>query len=52
MNSNGGLDLFPTQDSAVLASTAWATGLVDTPANTVIKRGERVRYLDFSGLLG
>jgi len=51
-NQSGGLDLYPTQDSAVLASTAWATGLVDTPANKAIKRGERVSYLDFAGLLG
>lgn len=51
-NEAGGLDLFPTQDSAILASTAWATGLVDAAANQVIRRGDRVRYLDFDGLLG
>jgi len=28
-NARGGLDLYPTQDSAVLMSTAWADGLVD-----------------------
>ena len=51
-NQAGGLDLYPTQDSAILASTAWATCLVDTPANKAISRGERVSYLDFDGLLG
>jgi len=30
-NAQGGLDLYPTQDSAVLTSTAWADGLVTTP---------------------
>ena len=30
-NAQGGLDLYPTQDSAVLTSTSWAHGLVDNP---------------------
>jgi molybdopterin molybdotransferase len=49
-NSQGGLDLYPTQDSAVLTSTAWADGLVDNPPNHAIAKGERVRYLPFSEL--
>ncbi len=49
-NSQGGLDLYPTQDSAVLTSTAWADGLVDNPSNHAISRGDRVRYLPFSEL--
>jgi len=32
------LDLYPTQDSAVLMSTAWADGLVDNPASRAIVR--------------
>src|SRR5437773_9492586 len=31
-NRQGGLELYPTQDSAVLTSTAWADGLIDNPA--------------------
>jgi molybdopterin molybdotransferase len=49
-NAHGGLDLYPTQDSAVLASTAWADGLVDNPAGHAIRKGERVRFLPFAEL--
>ena len=49
-NADGGLDLYPTQDSAVMTSTAWADGLVDCPANQPIRKGERVRFLPFSEL--
>ena len=49
-NSGGGLDLYPTQDSAVLTSTAWADGLVDNPPNRAIRSGDRVRFLPFAEL--
>jgi molybdopterin molybdotransferase len=49
-NAQGGLDLYPTQDSAVLTSTAWADGLVDNPAGRAIRRGEMVRFLPYSEL--
>jgi molybdopterin molybdotransferase len=49
-NEQGGLDLYPTQDSAVLTSTAWADGLVDNPANQAIRRGDAVRYLPYTEL--
>ncbi|HEY2336147.1 MAG TPA: gephyrin-like molybdotransferase Glp [Burkholderiales bacterium] len=49
-NEQGGLDLYPTQDSAVLTSTAWADGLVDNPANHAIRKGELVRYLPYAEL--
>jgi molybdopterin molybdotransferase len=49
-NSTGGLELYPTQDSAVLTSTAWADGLLDNPAKHVIRKGERVRFLPYSEL--
>jgi molybdopterin molybdotransferase len=51
-NSQGGLELYPTQDSAVLMSTAWADGLVDNPAGQAIRAGDRVRFLPFSELYG
>jgi molybdopterin molybdotransferase len=49
-NSQGGLELYPTQDSAVLTSTAWAEGLVDNPAGKAIRKGELVRFLPYSEL--
>jgi len=49
-NAQGGLDLYPTQDSAVLTSTAWADGLIDNPAKHAIRKGERVRFLPYSEL--
>jgi molybdopterin molybdotransferase len=49
-NAAGGLDLYPTQDSAVMTSTAWADGLVDNPAGRPIRNGERVRFLPYSEL--
>ena len=49
-NAQGGLDLYPTQDSAVLTSTAWADGLVDNPAGRAIRKGDMVRFLPYSEL--
>src|SRR3954466_217655 len=49
-NAQGGLDLYPTQDSAVLTSTAWADGLLDNPAARAIRKGETVRYLPYAEL--
>jgi molybdopterin molybdotransferase len=49
-NAQGGLDLYPTQDSAVLTSTSWADGLVDNPAAQAIRKGDRVRFLPYSEL--
>jgi molybdopterin molybdotransferase len=49
-NAQGGLDLYPTQDSAVMTSTAWADGLLDNPAGRPIRSGERVRFLPYSEL--
>jgi molybdopterin molybdotransferase len=49
-NAQGGLEMYPTQDSAVLTSTAWADGLVDNPAGRAIRHGDRVRFLPYSEL--
>jgi molybdopterin molybdotransferase len=49
-NAQGGLDLYPTQDSAVLTSTAWADGLVDNPPGAAIGKGDTVRFLAYSEL--
>jgi molybdopterin molybdotransferase len=49
-NRDGGLELYPTQDSAVLTSTAWADGLIDNPAGHAIRKGDSVRFLPYSEL--
>ncbi|MGB5079825.1 MAG: gephyrin-like molybdotransferase Glp [Burkholderiales bacterium] len=49
-NARGGLDLYPTQDSAVLMSTAWADGLVDNPAGHPIRAGDSVSFMAYSEL--
>jgi molybdopterin molybdotransferase len=49
-NARGGLDLYPTQDSAVLTSTAWADGLVDNPADRAIRTGDLVKFMPYSEL--
>src|SRR5205814_10493842 len=49
-NARGGLDLYPTQDSAVLTSTAWADGLVDNPAKHRIRAGDMVKFMPYSEL--
>jgi molybdopterin molybdotransferase len=49
-NAQGGLDLYPTQDSAVLTSTSWADGLIDNPAAHAIRKGDLVRFMPYSEL--
>ncbi len=49
-NAQGGLDLFASQDSAVMTSTVWADGLVDNPPRQAIRRGDMVKLLTFSEL--
>jgi len=51
-NAQGGLEIYPTQDSAVMTSTAWADGLVDNPPNHAIRRGDTVRFLPYAELYG
>lgn len=46
------LNIWPNQGSGVMSSVAWADGLVDVPPNTVIKKGDTVRYLSFTDLMG
>jgi molybdopterin molybdotransferase len=52
LNRAGGLELYPNQGSAVLTSAVWADGLVDNPERHPIARGDMVRFLPFSELLG
>jgi len=51
LNSDGGLDLFANQSSAVLTSTVWGDGLIDNPPGHAIAAGEFVRFMPFSELL-
>ncbi|MBN8507889.1 MAG: molybdopterin molybdotransferase MoeA, partial [Burkholderiales bacterium] len=51
-DGQGGLEAFPNQSSGVLTSTVWADGLVDNPPGQVIRRGDTVRYLPLSELVG
>lgn len=51
-NTAGGLDLFPNQSSGVLTSITWADGLVDNPSGQTIVRGDRVKFIAFSEVLG
>lgn len=44
--------LFPNQSSGVLTSMAWADGLVDIPVDSTIARGQAVRFIPFSELVG
>ena len=49
-NDDGGLDLYPSQDSAVMTSTVWADGLIDNAPRQAIRRGDMVKLLTFSEL--
>lgn len=48
-NARGGLDLYPTQDSAVISSAAWADGVAVIPAGATILPGDMVEYLPGPG---
>jgi molybdopterin molybdotransferase len=50
VNATGGLDLFGSQNSAVLTSCVWGDGIVDNPPERPIARGDVVRYLPFAEL--
>ena len=50
-NAQGGLDLFPNQNSSVLTSVHWADGLIDLPAGATIAQGDMVSFISLSELL-
>jgi len=54
VGEEGGLQaqLFPNQSSGVLTSAVWADGLVDMDIGHTITRGELVRFIPFSEVLG
>ena len=51
-NPQGGVELFANQSSGVLTSAVWADGLVDNPSGQVVRRGDTVRLLLLSSLIG
>lgn len=51
LNTQGGLDLFPNQGSAVLSSAVWGDGLVDNPPGNKINPGDLVKFIPFSELI-
>jgi len=51
-NAQGGVELFPNQSSGVLTSAVWADGLIDLPSGQVVRRGDTVRLLPLSALIG
>jgi molybdopterin molybdotransferase len=48
----GEVRLYPNQGSGVLTSAVWADGLVDIEIGQTVIRGEWVRFIPFSELMG
>ncbi len=51
-NDEGKVELFAHQGPAALSSIVWADGLVEVPPSTAVARGERVRFIPYSELMG
>ena len=52
LDAEGQLELYPNQSSGVLTSAVWADGLLDNPPGQAIQRGDVVRFLPLSSLIG
>ncbi|HEX5687587.1 MAG TPA: gephyrin-like molybdotransferase Glp [Ideonella sp.] len=52
LNEQGALELFANQSSGVLTSAVWADGLVDNPPGQTIAKGDTVRFLPLTWLVG
>ncbi len=48
-NAKGGLDIYPTQDSAIISSAVWCDGVAAIPAGATILPGDIVEYLPGPG---
>ena len=48
-NAKGGLDIYPTQDSAIISSAVWSDGVASIPAGATILPGDIVEYLPGPG---
>lgn len=47
-----GVEIFPNQGSGVLTSAVWGDGLVEIRENSVVGKGDIVRFMPFKELLG
>ena len=43
-NLQGGLDIYPNQDSSVISSAVWADGVTMIPAGSVVHPGELIKF--------
>jgi molybdopterin molybdotransferase len=50
-NADGGLDAYPTQDSAIISSAVWADGLAPIAAGASVAPGDLVDFLPGPGWL-
>ena len=48
-NLNGGLDIYPNQDSAIISSAVWADGVAMIQAGTTISPGDSLEFLPGPG---
>lgn len=48
-NARGGLDLYPTQDSAIISSAVWADGVASVAAGATVMPGDILEYLPGPG---
>lgn len=44
-NTGGGLDIYPTQDSAIISSAVWADGVAAISAGTTVYLGDMVAFV-------
>ena len=44
-NEGGGLDIYPTQDSAIISSAVWADGLTPIAAGSSVSPGDQVDFM-------
>ena len=48
-NDRGGLDIYPTQDSAIISSAVWADGVSPIPAGVAVNPGDTLTFLPGPG---
>jgi molybdopterin molybdotransferase len=51
LNAAGQAELFPNQNSGVLTSAAWAHGIVDVTAGSIVRVGDTVNFIPMAALL-
>ena len=51
-NSEIGAEIYANQSSGVLTSVVWGDGLVEIMENTTVERGQQVRFIPFSEIIG